>query len=119
MASELETSLRNATAKVAEYVENIATLTVETKYVQIGDDGMADFAAARPVARTEIRFDSDSKTVIPMRTGKEGQPEVDAELLNIHQTTVTTAIEYRSRMLNMLLDMLRGRPRTRRDHGSS
>lgn len=113
MVSELETAIKNVTAKVAEYVENIATLTVETRYVPIEEDATpGTFAEAKPAARTIIRFDSDSETIIPMRKGKDQQLEVDGELFNIHQTNVTTAIAYRAQMLQMLLDILRIRPRS-------
>ncbi|NJN68259.1 MAG: hypothetical protein HC884_16875 [Chloroflexaceae bacterium] len=113
MANELETSLRNAAARVAQYVDDVATLTVETRYIQVvpgTEVGSPDFAGAKPAARTEIKLDSDSATVVPMRPSQTtGVLEVDAELLNIHQANVTMAIEYRARMLDALLGILRSR----------
>jgi hypothetical protein len=111
MANELETSLRNAAARIAQYVEDVATLTVETRYIQVSADGNnPDFAEAKPAARTIIKLDSDSTTTVPMRSSQTaGVLEVDAELLAIHQANVDKAIEYRARMLDALLGILRSR----------
>lgn len=110
MANELETSLKNAAARVARYIEDVASMTVETRYIRVGPQAEAsDFDQAQPAARTEIKLDSDSATVIPMRQSQEGKLEVDTELLTIHQHNVATAIEYRARMLDSLLGILKSR----------
>jgi precorrin-4 methylase len=110
MANELETSLKNAAARVAQYIEDVASMTVETRYIQVETEaGVADFSQARPAARTEIKLDSDSETIIPMRQSKEGKLEIDNEILEIHQHNVATAIEYRARMLDALLGLLKSR----------
>ncbi len=107
MAAELENSIKNAAAKVAEYVADVATMTVETKYVEVGPDGHANFDQAKPAARTIIRLDGDSETVVPMSEGAGGEFEVDTLLFDLHQSNVETAIDYRESMLNALLDTLK------------
>ena len=52
MATELENSIRNAAAKIAQYVEDVTTMTVQTAYVQMSAGSDADFGHAKPVART-------------------------------------------------------------------
>lgn len=119
MTSELEATIKHIVEKVAQYVEDVATLTVETRYLPI-DDGatprtsdqaqlVRTFDQAQPVARTTIGLDSDSETIIPMRRGKDQVLEVDGELFNIHQANVTAAMTYRTQMMQILLDVLRAR----------
>ena len=108
MASELEKSLKSAAEKIAQYIDDAATLTVETRAVEIGAESGAQFDQARAVARSIIRMDGDSATVVPMRpSGKPGQTEVDAALYELHQRNVATAIEYRARILSALLGALK------------
>lgn len=107
MATELENSIKKAAVKIAKYVEDIADLTVETRYVQVGPQEATDFAQSRPVARTHISLDGDSGTVVPMQQTKEGTFEVDSSLYDIHQENVATAIEYRTSMMQALLGVLR------------
>lgn len=107
MASNLENSIRSAAEKVAKYVSDVASMTVETKYVQIGDEGDVDFTQAKPVARTVIRLDGDSDGIVPLREAETGRLEVDADLLDLHHRNVLTAIDYRARLLDALLGVLR------------
>lgn len=107
MATELENSVKNAGAKVAQYVADVATMTVETKYVEIGPGGNVDFSQAKPAARTVIKLDGDSETVIPMHQTETGEFEVDTLLFDLHQSNVTTAIDYRASMLDALLGTLK------------
>ena len=106
MATELENSIRNAAAKIAQYVEDVTTMTVQTAYVQIGAGSDVDFSHAKPVARTIIKLDGDSEVIVPMRQTEAGGFEVDAGLLDLHERHVTAAIEYRARILNTLLTVL-------------
>lgn len=107
MAAELENSIKSAAAKVAEYVADVATMAVETKYVEIGSEGTVDFDQAKPAARTIIRLDGDSETVVPMRESETGELEVDTLLFDLHESNVTTAIDYRASMLDALLGTLK------------
>jgi len=109
MATELENSIRSAAEKVAGYVEDVATMTVTTQYVQVGADGDVDFDQAKPAARTIIKLDGDCGAVVPMRAAEAGRLEMDATLFDLHQRNVTTAIEYRARILSALLGVLQSR----------
>ena len=106
MANDFTTSLRNAAASVAKYVDDAATMEVVTKYVEIASDLSSDFEQAKPVARTIIKLDADSETIFPMREGQGSALEVDMTLFDLHQQNVTTAIEYRARMLDALLSTI-------------
>lgn len=106
MANELENALKSAATNVAKYVEDAATLQVETRFVEIGADGSPDFDQAKPLARTVIKLDGDSATVVPVSKNEAGVMEVNNELFILHQQNVNTAIEYRARMLNALLGTL-------------
>jgi len=111
MPNEFDTALKNTAASIAKYVQDAATLQVESRYVDVSIDGTPDFDKARPVARTIVRLDGDSETVIPMRKGAAGALEVDASLFELHQQNVATAIDYRARILNALLSALPTRAR--------
>ena len=109
MATEFDIALRNAASTVSRYIQDAATLQVETHFVDTTPEGTPDFDSARPVARTIIRLDGDSETVVPMREGDSGGLEVDLSLFELHQQNVNTAIEYRARILNSLLSPLLNR----------
>jgi hypothetical protein len=109
MATDLETSLRSAAEKVAQYVADVATMTVETKSVLVAADGDVKFADARPIARTVAKLDGDSENIIPLRNGGDGELQIDASLLELHQANVRAAIDYRARMLDILVGILKPR----------
>lgn len=111
MANDLENSIRSAAEKIAAYVDNIATMTVETKYVKIDAKGDTDFTQAKPIARTVLRIDGDSEAILPVRVGEGGALAVDADLLDLHQQNVVTAIDYRAQLLDALIGMLKSAPR--------
>ncbi len=106
MPNEFENALKNAATSVAKYVQDAAILQVETRYVEVSPNALADFDQARPVARTIIRLDGDSESVLPLRKNEGGMMEVDTALFELHQQNVSTAIEYRARILNALLSTL-------------
>jgi hypothetical protein len=106
MANELDAAIKSAATNVAKYIGDAATLTVETKFVEVGQQGFGDFASAAPAARTIIRMDGDSELVAPVRKTEAGAYEVDEALFELHQLNVETAIEYRARILTALLETL-------------
>jgi hypothetical protein len=106
MANELETAIRNAATSVAKYVKDASMMTVETRYVEVGAKGAEKFEDARPIARTTIRLDGDSEIIAPLHMNEAGVLEVDSGLFDLHQRNVNTAIEYRARILNALLETL-------------
>ena len=110
MANELEASLRHAAAKVAQYVEDAATMTVVTQYVQVAPNGDVSFDTAKPAARTTVRLDGDCDAVVPVRPAAGGGFELDATLHDLHQRNVATAIDYRARILDALLRALPAPP---------
>jgi hypothetical protein len=107
MANELEKTLRSTAAKIAQYVEDAATINVDTSYILVGPDGQGSFDQAKPGIRSVIRLDGDCETILPVQTGQSGQLEVNADMFEIHQQNVETAIEYRARMMSALLDVLK------------
>jgi hypothetical protein len=111
MATDLETSIRAIAEKVAQYVDDVATMTVQTEYVVVSAEGKVSFDQARPLARTVIKLDGDSQAIVPLAEVKSGRLEVDAALLELHDRSVSAAIEYRARMLNALLVALQSRIR--------
>lgn len=107
MADDLETSLKNVAGQVASYVKDVATLTVETRVVRVDADAVTDFGQARAAARTIIKLDGDSETVLPLQAGEAGLT-VDKAIFELHQQGVETAIAYRAKMLEALLGVFRG-----------
>lgn len=82
-------------------------MTVETKYVEMGAQG---FDEAKLAARTIVKLDGDGETVLPMKKTEAGTLEVDTVVFELHQQNVQTAIDYRAKMLNSLIQLLRGAP---------
>lgn len=107
MANELNTALKNAAEKIVKYVDNVATMSVETRFVEVGANA-ADFKAAAPAASTTIRLDGDCSAVLPMRRRADtNELEVDTSMFELHQRNVETAIEYRTKMMDALLQTLK------------
>ncbi|HSF80804.1 MAG TPA: hypothetical protein VLA49_06200, partial [Anaerolineales bacterium] len=65
MANEFDTALKNVATSIAQYVKDASMMQVETRYVEIAEKAPSDFAAAKPVARTIIKLDGDSETILP------------------------------------------------------
>jgi hypothetical protein len=108
MANELNNALKTTAEKIAKYVDNVATMTVETRFVDVdGPEKTFSFDQAKPAARTEIRLDGDCSAVVPVRHNEAGMTVVDADLFDMHQRNVATAIEYRARMMDALLQTFR------------
>lgn len=112
MAIEIENSIKKAAAKVAEYVEDIATMTVETYYVEVVSERKTNMDEAKLAASSVIKIDGDSKSILPLRKGENDVMEVDMQVYALHQQNVQVAIDYRSRMMAALLDTLQ--PQRRR-----
>jgi hypothetical protein len=106
MASDLNNALKNATDRIVKYIDNIATLTVETRFVEV-QGAQADFSDAKPAASTIIRMDGDCSAVVPLRKTETGALEVDNALFEMHQNNVATAIDYRTKMMAALLQTLK------------
>ena len=109
MPNEIETAVQNAAARLSAMVEDGATLTVTTKYVEVDQGGSASFDQAKPVAQTVIKADGDTDAIIPMRPGAGGALGIDTTLMALHQQNVQAGIDYRARLVNALLQALRER----------
>src|SRR5512133_2567909 len=101
MANDLNNAIKSAAETIAKYVDNVATMTVETRFVDVGGD--VDFTSAKAAARTEIRLDGDCSAVVPARKNEAGLLVVDDDLFAMHERNVATAIDYRTRMMDALL----------------
>lgn len=104
MTAELDKAIKDTAEKITQYVNDVATMTVETRYTVIGADGATE---ERVAARTVAKLDGDSESLVPVRVNEQGQTEVDLELFEVHQRNVATAIEYRSRVVSALVEALR------------
>lgn len=108
MATDLETTVRNAAQKFAKALEDATELRVQTEYVEVGDQDAVDFDKdRRPIARTVIKLDGDTEVIIPMPRAETGALERDEALLDLHLSNVTSAIEYRTSLLDALLSVVR------------
>ncbi|MEM7031673.1 MAG: hypothetical protein AAF629_19115 [Chloroflexota bacterium] len=107
MANDLEKTIKSTAIRVAKYVEDAATMTVDTHYIQIDDGDNANFDSAKPALRTTIRLDGDSETIVPLSKNSDGQLELNGDMYEAHQNNVNTAIEYRAKILSSLLEMMR------------
>lgn len=106
MANELTNAIKSAASKVAQYVDDLSRMTVETRYVDLEAQSLT-FDTAKAVARTDLRMDGDCTTVLPMRQDALGAQSLDGELFQAHQQVVATAIEYRARMIGSLMGLFR------------
>jgi len=80
-------------------------MTVETRYVEVG--GEPD--QSKLAARTTVRLDGDSETILPMKKNADGTLVVDTMVNEMHQENVQAAIDYRTEMLERLMSLLSGR----------
>lgn len=104
MAGELDKALKETAEKITQYVNDVAVMTVETRYTITNADGASE---ERVAARTVAKLDGDSESLVPVRVNAQGQTEVDMELFEVHQRNVATAIEYRARLVSALVEALR------------
>ncbi len=101
--NDIKESGRSAADTIRKYIEDVAELRVETQTMVPGGEATPQLAA-----RTTLRLDGDNTTVIPVQAGA-GKLEVDVALHALHLQHVQSAIEYRSKMIEALRELLRGR----------
>ena len=110
MANEVNNALRSAAESVARYVDTVATLSVTTRVMDVKSvDGMEE--KIKTAAHTVITLGGDSCVDLPTKLDDEGNPVIDQALFEIHERNVSTAIEYRAKMMQALLDTLKGASR--------
>lgn len=98
---EIKEALKNVAEEVAKYVKDAAILTVETQTVEVGSGAEPALAA-----RSVIRLDGDSTTTLPTTTNDFGKPEVDSVIYEIHMQNVQAAIDYRSKIIQSVIEVL-------------
>ncbi len=111
MADDLETNVRTAVEKLAKALADASSLTVETRYVLVAADKPDNLDNSRLAAQTVIQLDGDQAFTVPVQRQESGELSLDTELLELHMRNVSTAIEYRSNMLNTLLSLVKPRLR--------
>jgi hypothetical protein len=75
---------------VKEFLNDILTLSVTTKYQKKGD----------PAARTDLYFDGDIEVIVP----KSGE-EVDQQTLDLHQKMVGLAMKNRRELIRLFAQL--------------
>jgi len=100
--TEIKEALKNVADQIAKYVDDAASMTVETSYVEVG--GKPE--DAKLAARTIIRLDGDSSNILPMKPSADGTLTVDTAVYDMHQQNVQAASEYRAAILERLLAIL-------------
>ena len=104
MATELREAIKASAERIVKYVQDVAEMKVETQFVDLG---AAASDQVKLAARSLVSLDGDSQTVVPVQQGAS-QLEVNMSIFEVHQQNVQAAIEYRTKMMNALLSLLRG-----------
>jgi hypothetical protein len=105
MDDDFQEALRQVAKRVTELFQDGAEAEVVTNITEVGA------ANAQEVARTLIKVDGDITVTVPVVRDGAGRLQLDETLLALHQRNVTTAIEYRARMLDALANLLNVRER--------
>jgi len=100
--TEIKEALRSAADTVSKYVRDAAVLTVETQTLEV-----ASGAEPQLASRTVIKIDGDNTSVVPGLKNEAGKWEIDTVLYDIHMQNVQSAIDYRSKMIDSMLSLLR------------
>lgn len=113
--SKSEIALDNVVEKVGAVVADAAELKVQTWFLVVdegkdapsGAGAKQDFETKkRPLARTIVKIDGDSESIVPMRWTEEGGVQVDEELSKMHNENVEIARKYRADVINMFLGLV-------------
>jgi hypothetical protein len=102
VVTEIKGALRGAADAISQYVRDAAVLHVETRTLEAGSKEESVLAA-----RTIIRLDGDNLSEVPASKNAAGKWEIDTVLHDLHMKNVQAAIDYRSRMVDSMLAVLR------------
>ena len=102
--SEIKEALKSIGEKVAQYLNDAATLTVTTNTVEVAGDGKAVLAA-----KTVISLDGDNTSAVPIVKNDDGKPSIDTALYELHMQNVAAAVDYRARILDSMLDVIKSK----------
>lgn len=105
MAEQWEVSVKSAAQKIADALQDAATLTVVTDYVQAATSSTPQTTLLK--LETVIKLDQDSVNTVPVTQVSGVGLQVDAELHRIHTENVRAASEFRIQMFNALLDAVK------------
>lgn len=105
MAESWENAVKDTAQKLAEALKDAATLSVKTDYIEAAPPGGQQ---STPITlTTTISLDADSVNSVPVVRVEGSGLQVDPALHQIHETNVQAAIDYRMRILNALLDLIK------------
>jgi len=108
--NDLRAALESAGRKLAAALNDLQALEVQTRWVEV-KAGVNDEKNAQLVASTRIELDGDTSVIVPMKD-ENGAIVPDQALLALHKESVENAIQYRSQLIQMVVDFVRqGRAR--------
>lgn len=100
--NDIKGALQSAASTVTKYLEDASTLSVTTSTLEAGSGDKPVLAAS-----TVIKLDGDNTSVVPARQGDDGAWVIETTLYDLHMRNVEAAIDYRSKLMGTLLDLLR------------
>ena len=103
-SSEIREALKLAVEQVASYVKDASEMTVETRILELGETA----GEGKPAARSLVKFDGDSSFTVPVRRDANNNLVPDTAIYELHEKNVQATIDYRVRMMEQLLSLLRG-----------
>ena len=103
-SSEIREALKLAAEQVTSYVKDASEMTVETRFIDMGGNG----EEAKLAAKSLVKFDGDSFFTVPVRRDANNNIVPDTAMYELHEKNVQATIEYRVRMLQQLIGLLRG-----------
>lgn len=109
MAESWETSIKAAAQKLAEALQDAATLTVKTDFIEPAAAGGAQTTPIGLV--TTIKLDADSENAVPITRVEGVGLQVNQSLFQIHESNVKAAMDYRIQVLTALLDTIKSQLR--------
>jgi hypothetical protein len=104
--ADLGEALRKAARELALQISDATAVEVETHWVEVGENGVFEEKEARLAAMTRIQLDGDTKLVIPTRR-ENGLLVRDDGLIELHLNAVQNAIEYRKKILDAIINVVR------------
>jgi hypothetical protein len=102
---DLREALQSAGRKLAEAINDLQALEIRTNSVDI-KGSVFNEKDARLVAFTKIELDGDTTVIVPMKD-ENGTLVPDPALLILHKESVENAMQYRSQIVNMVMDFFR------------
>ena len=103
-SSEIKEALKLAAEQVANYVKDASEMTVKTQFMEPGSSG----ETASLTAESVVQFDGDCEFKVPVRRDTNNNLVPNTALYDLHEKNVQATIDYRVRMMEQLLALLRG-----------